>query len=49
MDVIDDVFLCPDGVAAENAVSADGQAVVAAAACYEDGVAYTRAFLLLAG
>jgi hypothetical protein len=45
-EVVDDVFLCPDGTAYENAVSADGRAVVVTAACYEDGVPHVRAFLL---
>ena len=45
-EVVDDVFLCPNGTAYENAVSADGRTVVATAACYEDGVPHVRAFLL---
>jgi hypothetical protein len=48
-DVVDDVFLCPTGYATPFAVAANGESVTATAACYEDGVAYTRAFLLLAG
>ncbi len=45
-EVVDDVFLCPDGYSTPIAVAADGQAVAVTAACYEDGVRFSRAFLV---